>query len=133
MFAGSEPGWRGSSHSSTSARKQAWSPTVVPFRGTFDHTLDAKNRLTVPARYRAALADGVVVTRPLDQKPCVGMWRAQEYSSYCERALAALPALSPRLTELQRFFYGDSQDADLDAAGRVMVPGFLATQAELAR
>ena len=89
---------------------------MVPFRGTFDHTLDAKNRLTVPARYRAALADGVVLTRPLDQKPCVGMWRAQEYSSYCERALAALPALSPRLTELQRFFYGDSQDAELDAA-----------------
>ena len=35
--------------------------TVVPFRGTFDHTLDAKNRLTVPARYRAALSEGVVM------------------------------------------------------------------------
>ena len=29
---------------------------MVPFRGTFDHTLDSKNRLTVPARYRATLA-----------------------------------------------------------------------------
>jgi DNA-binding transcriptional regulator/RsmH inhibitor MraZ len=30
----------------------------VAFRGTFDHTLDVKNRLTVPARYRATLAEG---------------------------------------------------------------------------
>ena len=31
---------------------------AVAFRGTFDHTLDVKNRLTVPARYRATLAEG---------------------------------------------------------------------------
>ena len=35
--------------------------TTLAFRGTFDHTLDAKNRLTVPARYRAAYAEGVVL------------------------------------------------------------------------
>ena len=52
---------------------------MVPFRGTFDHTLDAKNRLTVPARYRAALAEGVVLAMPVDLKPCVGVWRPEEY------------------------------------------------------
>jgi MraZ protein len=104
---------------------------VVPFRGTFDHTLDAKNRLTVPARYRAALADGVVLAMPVDLKPCVGVWRPQEYDAYTRRALAELPPLSPRLAELERFFYGSSADTELDAAGRIMVPGFLGEHAAL--
>jgi MraZ protein len=104
---------------------------VVPFRGTFDHTLDAKNRLTVPARYRAALADGVVLAMPVDQEPCVGVWHPEEYERYSRRALADLPALSPRLSKLERFFYGSSQDADLDAAGRIMIPSFLLEHARL--
>ena len=70
---------------------------MVPFRGTFDHTLDAKNRLTVPARYRATLADGVVLAMPVDLKPCVGVWRPEDYERYSQRALAELPPLSPRL------------------------------------
>ena len=82
---------------------------MVPFRGTFDHTLDAKNRLTVPARYRAALAEGVVLAMPVDLKPCVGIWRPEQYETYTQRALAELPLLSSRLTELERFFYGSSQ------------------------
>jgi MraZ protein len=106
---------------------------VAPFRGTFDHTLDAKNRLTVPARYRAALAEGVVLATPVDLHPCVGVWRPEDYASYSERALAELPPLSSRLGELQRFFFGRSQDAELDGAGRVMVPSFLAAHAGLER
>ncbi len=106
---------------------------MVPFRGTFDHTLDAKNRLTVPARYRAALAEGVVLAMPVDLKPCVGVWRPEEYESYTRRALAELPPLSTRRTELERFFYGSSHDAELDAAGRIMVPGFLGDYAALTR
>ena len=105
----------------------------VAFRGTFDHTLDAKNRLTVPARYRAVLSDGVVLALPVDLKPYVGVWRPQDYERYTERSLAELPPLSSRLTELERFFYGSSQDSDLDAAGRIMVPGFLSEHAVLGK
>jgi transcriptional regulator MraZ len=106
---------------------------VVPFRGTFDHTLDAKNRLTMPARYRGALADGVVLAMPVDQQPCVGVWRPQEYEDYSRRALSGLPALSGKLAELERFFYGGSQDAELDAAGRVIIPAFLSEHARLSK
>ena len=106
---------------------------MVLFRGTFDHTLDAKKRLTVPARYRAALADGVVLGMLVDNKPCVGVWQPQEYAGYSRRALADLPPLSPRLAELERFFFGSSQDGELDAAGRIMVPGFLSEHAGLDR
>jgi MraZ protein len=106
---------------------------VVPFRGTFDHTLDAKNRLTVPARYRAALADGVVLAMPVDLKPCVGVWRPEQYEAYTQRALAELPPLSPKMLEMERFFYGSSHDTELDAAGRIMVPSFLGEYASLAK
>jgi transcriptional regulator MraZ len=106
---------------------------LVPFRGTFDHTLDAKNRLTMPARYRSALADGVVLAMPVDQQPCVGVWRPREYEDYSRRALAGLPPLSGKLAELERFFYGSSQDAELDAAGRVNIPAFLGEHARLAK
>ena len=105
--------------------------TVVPFRGTFDHTLDAKNRLTVPARYRAALSEGVVMAMPVDLEPCVGIWHPEEYERYSRRALAELPPLSPRRAGLERFFYGSSQDTDLDAAGRIMIPSFLGEHARL--
>jgi MraZ protein len=104
---------------------------VVPFRGTFDHTLDAKNRLTMPARYRSALAGGIVLAMPIDQQPCVGVWRPLEYEDYSRRALAGLPPLSRQLAELERFFYGSSQDAELDAAGRVIVPARLSEHAQL--
>jgi MraZ protein len=106
---------------------------VAPFRGTFDHTLDAKNRLTVPARYRAALSEGVVLAMPVDLRPCVGVWRPEEYEAYTRRALAEVPPLSTRLAELERFFYGSSHDAELDAAGRIMIPTSLRESARLAK
>ena len=104
---------------------------MAPFRGTFDHTLDAKNRLTIPARYRASLAEGLVLAIPVDLEPCVGIWRQEEYDAYSRRALDELPPLSSRRSEMQRFFFGNSQEADLDAAGRVMIPGFLGEHASL--
>ena len=61
----------------------------------------------------------------------MGVWRPEDYERYTQRALAELPPLSPRLTELERFFYGSSHDAELDAAGRIMVPGFLGEHAGL--
>ena len=106
-------------------------PQLVPFRGTFDHTLDAKSRLTVPARYRSALADGVVLAMPLDLEPCVGVWRPNEYDEYVREQIDALPRLSPKRPNLERFFYGNSLEAELDGAGRVMIPSFLAEHASL--
>jgi len=129
---GCEPRWRSSSHSSTSA-PIATHPefAVAPFRGTFDHTLDAKNRLTVPARYRAALAGGVVLAMPADRKPCIGIWQREEYERYSRRAIEGLPALSAARAELERFFYGSSHDSDLDAAGRIMLPARFIEHASL--
>jgi MraZ protein len=106
---------------------------VAPFRGTFDHTLDAKNRLTVPARYRSVLAQGVVLATPVDLLPCVGVWRAEDYEEYTRRALENQPAVSSRRAELARFLYGGSHDVELDAAGRIMIPMSLRETAALTK
>src|ERR1700694_2183745 len=87
----------------------------------------------MPARYPSALADGVVLAMPLDQQPCVGVWRPQQYENFSRRALAGVPPLSGKLAELERFFFGSSQDAELDAVGRVIVPAFLGEHARLAK
>jgi transcriptional regulator MraZ len=92
----------------------------VDFRGTFDYSLDAKNRLTVPAKFRASLSDGVILAKGL--KRCIGIWAPAAFEAYTEAALAGLHPLSDDFETLTRFFSNGSHDTELDAAGRVMVP-----------
>ncbi len=95
----------------------------MAFRGTFDYSLDAKNRLTVPARFRAALSEGVVLAKGLER--CVAIWPPAAYDKYTQSALAGFHPLSDEARKLQRFFAANSLDTELDAAGRVMMPPFL--------
>jgi MraZ protein len=94
----------------------------VAFRGTFDYTLDAKNRLTIPSKFRAQLAERIVLGRQTDTPHCIGVWRAEVHEQFTDEALAQYPALSHQRKDLERFFFANSYDTDLDSAGRVMVP-----------
>lgn len=95
----------------------------MAFRGTFDYTLDAKNRLTVPAKFRASLADGVVLAKGIER--CVAIWTPKDFDAYTAAALEGMHPLSPQAEKLNRFFSANSLDAELDSAGRVMIPAFL--------
>jgi MraZ protein len=103
----------------------------MAFRGTFDYTLDAKNRLTVPARFRAELAGGVVLAKGLER--CVAVWTPAAYDEYTAAALRGLHPLSKEAQKLRRFFSANSLDTELDAAGRVMLPAFLLDHAGLSK
>jgi MraZ protein len=103
----------------------------MAFRGTFDHTLDAKNRLTVPARFRAELSSGVVLAKGLER--CVAVWTPAAYDEYTAAALQGLHPLSKEAQKLRRFFSANSLDTELDAAGRVMLPAFLLDHAGLSK
>ena len=103
----------------------------MAFRGTFDYTLDAKNRLTVPARFRAALAGGVVLAKGLER--CVALWTPKAYDDYTASALHGLHPLSKESQKLRRFFSANSLDTELDAAGRIMLPPFLLEHAGLSK
>jgi MraZ protein len=103
----------------------------LAFRGTFDFTLDAKNRLTVPARFRAQLADGVVLAKSFE--PCVALWTPDSYDSYTRASLQGLAPMSPKHRELSRFFAANAVDTELDSAGRVGLPPFLLEYGSLSR
>ncbi len=92
----------------------------MAFRGYFEHTLDAKNRLTVPSKFRAPLSDGLVLARAFE--PCVAVWTPDGWESFTERFLSPLNPFSKKARRLQRFFHSGSFDAELDSAGRLMVP-----------
>ena len=101
----------------------------MAFRGTFDYSLDAKNRLTVPARFRAALSDGVVLAKQIER--CVAVWRPDEYDGFTQAALQGFHPMSPEAQRLERFYSANAHDTELDAAGRIGVPAFLLEYAGL--
>ena len=96
------------------------------FRGSFEHALDAKHRLTIPSKFRAALAGGVVLAASHETNPdtprSIAIWPAQAYEAYASAALAGISPLSPRARDLKRFFFNFSHDTELDSANRVMIP-----------
>jgi MraZ protein len=89
----------------------------LAFRGQFDHSLDAKNRLNVPAKFRAAFADGVVLQKALD--PCIAIWTPRQFEEFTESFLRGLGPLSRERRRLSIYFSGNSWDVELDSAGRV--------------
>jgi MraZ protein len=95
------------------------------FRGTFEHALDAKHRLTVPSKFRAALAGGVVLAASpetdADAPRSIAIWTPEAYESYASAVLTGLNPLSPKYRNLERFFFNFSHDTELDSANRVMI------------
>jgi MraZ protein len=89
----------------------------MAFRGHFDYSLDAKNRLNVPPKFRAAFSNGVVLAKALE--PCVAIWTPDAFEHHTDAFLAGLNPLSSERRKLTRFFAGGSFDSELDAAGRV--------------
>jgi MraZ protein len=103
----------------------------MAFRGTFDYSLDAKNRLTVPAKFRASLAEGAVLAKGVEH--CVAIWRPSDFDAHVAAALTGMHPLAPQAQKLSRYFSANSIDVELDAAGRVMVPPFLLEHAGLSK
>jgi MraZ protein len=104
----------------------------MAFRGTFEHALDAKGRLTIPARFRPALSDGVVLAKD-NVAPCVAIWTPEAYDQELEHRMATHTPGSKSASDLRRFYNASSHEDTLDAAGRVMMPGFLGDHAGLAK
>lgn len=96
------------------------------FRGTFEYALDAKHRLTMPAKYREALADGIVLAFSPEIEPggarALSIWQAEVYDARAQQALANVNPLSPRAREARRALYNYAWELELDAAYRLMIP-----------
>ena len=92
------------------------------FLGEFEHSLDDKGRLAVPARFRAELGQGLVLTRGLDR--CLFAWPLAEWRVVAEK-LGRLSMMHGEARRLQRLLFAGAVDTQLDRLGRVLVPSFL--------
>ena len=101
----------------------------MAFRGQYEHSLDAKDRITIPARFRAALAEGVVLAQGLE--PCVEVYSESAYGDVEQRFLADLNPFDREGRRTQRRFHARSEDEKLDSAGRVKLPRRLIEHAGL--
>jgi MraZ protein len=98
------------------------------FTGEYHHAVDEKGRVAVPARFRAELAGGALVSKWIDG--CLAITPRAAWDALAARA-ATLPVTDAGARTFQRFIFGTAFDADLDRQGRVIVPAVLRTFAGL--
>jgi MraZ protein len=99
--------------------------------GEYEHTIDDKNRLTLPAKFRRDFEDGCIVSRGLDG--CLWAWTPAGWDNYRESILADLSPLSKEGRRLQRHFFSGATEAVPDRQGRVIIPAGLLEHAKLGR
>lgn len=91
----------------------------MAFRGQHEHSLDAKDRITIPANQRAALADGVVVMEGVEK--CVEVWPRAAAEAMEQSWIAPLNPMSADARRIRRRFFGSSDEVELDSAGRIRI------------
>jgi MraZ protein len=99
--------------------------------GEYEHTIDDKNRLTLPAKFRRAFEDGIVVTRGFD--PCLVAYPLDVWARRFGGRLEELDPLLPDSRQLQRYVYSNAVEGELDKQGRIVVPAALKEYAKLDR
>jgi MraZ protein len=103
------------------------------FRGCFEHTIDDKGRLSIPAKFREALehqfTPPLIVTRKQD---CLVAYPADEWRLF-ETRINELPSFDPNVEAFRRFFYAPAQECPIDRAGRILIPPTLRGFAALER
>lgn len=100
------------------------------FLGEHQHSLDAKGRLIVPAKFRADLGDRFIVTRGLDR--CLFAYPISEWQ-VIEGKLKALPLTQSDARAFVRFFFSGATECEMDKQGRIMLPVNLREYAGLER
>ncbi len=103
------------------------------FRGQFVHAVDAKGRISLPARFRELLLadrDGRFVLTPALFDPCLHLYPMPAWEAF-EQKVSELPSLEPNAVRFRRMYVSAAVECELDKAGRVLVPPHLRERAEL--
>jgi MraZ protein len=98
------------------------------FLGRYEHTIDEKGRITIPAEYREALGESVYVTQGFDGNLQAFPTDLFEQMSDRVRSISFL-ASNSRL--LRRLLFSNAKQIKFDNAGRILIPGFLRETANL--
>jgi MraZ protein len=100
------------------------------FMGEYQHSIDEKGRIIIPAKFRDSLGSHFVVTRGLDQ--CLFVYAMEEWA-IMEQKLKALPLMKSDARAFTRFFFSGATECELDKQGRVNIPNTLVDHAKLAK
>jgi MraZ protein len=98
------------------------------FTGQYQHTIDSKGRLMIPARYRDLLEDGAYVTKGLDNNLMV--FTCDTFELMAQR-INQKSITDPKARSLKRFIFGNGERVEVDKAGRILIPQFLRSAAGL--
>lgn len=102
----------------------------VFFFGTFEHSIDERGRLAIPARYRRAFVDGGVLRA--GPEGCVEMYPQDSFDQEVERRLGSANGnRSPDARRIRRSFLSEAYAVDIDKQGRILVPNPLRSDAGL--
>ncbi|MBB3127354.1 MraZ protein [Paenibacillus rhizosphaerae] len=96
--------------------------------GEYQHSLDDKGRVTIPAKFRELLGSSFVVTRGLDQ--CLFVYPMNEWQ-ILEQKLKSLSLMKSDARAFTRFFFSGATECEWDKQGRVNLPGNLRQYAKL--
>ena len=99
--------------------------------GEYAHTLDDKNRLTLPAKFRDSFVDGGVVTRGLDG--CLYLFARQQWDDLVSGRFSEFDPLLEETRLMNRYFFSGAAEAEPDKQGRINVPPALIEHAHLGR
>ena len=99
--------------------------------GEFDFTLDAKNRVAIPARLRPHFAEGIYVTRWYEGS--LAGFSPEEFERHMEEQTLSGPPLSSKVRAQRRFVAAGAAWEELDRQGRITIPAKLLEYASIAR
>jgi MraZ protein len=89
------------------------------FRGNFEHTLDDRGRVAIPAKYRSEFAAGAVLTPSTDG--CLQVFPEPSFKEMSDE-VASQPATTVEGRRSRRLFDAQAFDAELDRQGRILIP-----------
>lgn len=90
--------------------------------GEYQHAVDDKGRLAVPAKFRKSLSGGVVVTKGMES--CLYLYPTEEWLKLAD-ALSKLPINRADSRAFSRLLLGGANHAEIDSQGRILVPEYL--------
>lgn len=95
---------------------------ISMFMGEYNHTVDAKGRLIIPAKFRETLGDEFVVTKGLDG--CLFVYSNEEWKNI-EEKFRNTPLTTKDARKFSRFFFAGAATCELDKQGRILIPSVL--------
>jgi MraZ protein len=98
------------------------------FLGEFVHSIDEKNRLAIPARFRQDFVDGLYLTKGVDR--CLYLLTPDGWNRLAER-IAELPSMQADARKIQRHFFSGAAPLVPDKLGRIVIPQPLRAYAAL--